>query len=151
MDNRSFSYLPGALVINVPEIDAQHADIFERLASLKVSCIDHNAYMQEEADELFVTLVEHFETEARLAREAGVDFRRHGEKHLAMLHGIRKRLDEMEHPEADVYGLIRYIEYWLERHIREEDKWFAKSLGASGFSGVAQAHAEVWRSQDGAC
>ena len=34
MDSRSFSYLPGALLINVPEIDAQHADLFERLASL---------------------------------------------------------------------------------------------------------------------
>ncbi len=151
MDSRSFSYLPGALLINVPEIDAQHADLFERLASLKISCIEHNAYMQEEADELFVTLVEHCETEERLAREAGVDFRRHGEKHLAMLHGIRKRLDEMEHPEADVYGVIRYIEYWLERHIREEDTLLGKSLGASAFGGVVQAHAGMWLSQDGAC
>lgn len=151
MESRSFSYLPAALRVHVPVIDAQHADLFERLASLKVSCIEHNAYMQEEADALFVTLVEHCETEERLAREAGVDFRRHGEKHVVMLHGIRKRLDEMEHPEADVYGLIRFIEYWLERHIREEDKLLGMSLGVPAFGGAVQAHAGGWRGQDSAC
>ncbi|MDE2440855.1 MAG: hemerythrin family protein [Betaproteobacteria bacterium] len=122
MRNSSFSYLPSALVIDIPEIDAQHAHLFEQLEVFKASCIERNEVPVDEAEALFSTLVEHCRTEERLAREAGLDFRRHGEKHAAMLHSIRNVLDDMERPGVDVFGLIRYVGCWFERHIREEDK-----------------------------
>lgn len=128
MGNSSLSYLPNALVIEIPEIDLQHARLFEQLAVFKASCIEHNAFVPEEAEAIFQTLVDHCATEERLAGEAGLDFRRHGDKHRLMLNSIRKRLDAMEHPDADVYGLIRYVEYWFERHITEEDKHLGKQL-----------------------
>ena len=151
MDNRSFSYLPTALMVDVPEIDQQHADLFEQLAALKLACVEHNAYMPQEAEALFLTLVEHCETEERLAQVAGLDFRRHGEKHRAMLHSIRKRLDEMERPEADVFGLIRYVEYWFERHIKEEDKGLGENLRQSAFLEIGQQFADEFLEQGNPC
>ena len=151
MDSLSFSYLPTALVVDVHEIDLQHANLFEQLAALKSACVDHNAYMPLEAEALFLSLVEHCETEERLARAAGLDFLRHGEKHRAMLHSIRKRLDDMERPEADVFGLIRYVEYWFERHITEEDKGLGESLRQSAFLEVGQQVADEFLEQGNHC
>lgn len=131
MGNSSLSYLPNALVIEVPEIDHQHARLFEQLEVFKASCIEHNAFVSEEAEAIFQILVDHCATEERLAAQAGLDFGRHGDKHRLMLSGIRKRLDAMAHPEADVYGLIRYVEYWFERHITEEDKGLGQQLRQS--------------------
>lgn len=128
MDNSSLAYLPDVLVINVPEVDGQHARLFEQLELFKAACLESNAFMSDQAEALFAYLVAHCETEERLAGEAKLDFRRHGEKHRVMLKGIRKRLDEMEHPEADVFGLIRYVAYWFERHIKEEDIGLGDSL-----------------------
>jgi hemerythrin-like metal-binding protein len=140
MGNSSLSYLPNALVIDVPEIDDQHARLFEQLEAFKASCIDHNAFVPEEAEAIFQTLVDHCATEERLAGEAGLDFGRHGDKHRLMLSGIRKRLDAMEHPDADVYGLIRYVAYWFERHITEEDKHLGNQLHQSA-EAEARKHA----------
>src|SRR5574343_1907309 len=142
MDSLSFSYLPTALVVDVHEIDQQHANLFEQLAALKSACVDHNAYMPLEAEALFLSLVEHCETEERLARAAGLDFRRHGEKHRAMLKGIRKGLNDMKRPEADVFGLIRYVEYWLEHHIEDEDKGLGDCLHQAAFAEVGQQFAD---------
>lgn len=122
MQNSSFSYLPSTLVIDIAEIDDQHARLFEQLEIFKASCIEHNAVSLDEAEALFASLVEHCQTEERLAREAGLDFRRHGEKHTTMLRSIRNVLDDLERPGVDVFGLIRYVGCWFERHIREEDK-----------------------------
>src|SRR5574343_1379420 len=121
MQNSSFSYLPSALVIGVPEIDEQHAHLFEQLEQFKASCIEHNAFMADEAEALFSTLVDHCQTEERIANEAHLDFREHGEKHRLMLRSIRKMLNDMERPGADVFSLIRYVDYWFERHIHDED------------------------------
>ncbi len=151
MGSPSFSYLPTTLVVDVHEIDQQHANLFEQLTALKSACVEHNAYMPQEAEALFLTLVEHCQTEERLAQAAGLDFRRHGEKHRAMLHGIRKRLDDMERPEADVFGLIRYVEYWFERHITEEDKGLGESLRRSAFEKVGQPFADKFLGQDNPC
>lgn len=142
MDNQTLSYLPSNLVIDIPEVDLQHARLFERLAALKLACIENNAYMSEEAEALFGVLVEHCATEERLARAAGLDFRRHGEKHRAMLKGIRKGLNDMKRPEADVFGLIRYVEYWFERHIEDEDKGLGDCLHQAAFAEVGQQFAD---------
>lgn len=116
------SYLPSALVIDVQEIDEQHARLFEQLDAFKAACIERNAFLPDEAEALFATLMAHCQTEERLARQAGLDFGLHGEKHRVMLRGIRKMLNDMNNPGADVFSLIRYVDYWFERHIQEEDR-----------------------------
>lgn len=147
MQNSSISYLPSTLVIDIQEIDDQHAHLFEQLEVFKASCIEHNAYQSDEAEALFSTLVVHCQTEERLAGEAGLDFRRHGEKHRVMLRSIRKMLDDMENPDADVFSLIRYIDYWFERHIQEEDRNLGINLKQVAFAEVGQQFADEFLEQ----
>ena len=147
MRRSSLSYLPSTLVIDIPEIDAQHAHLFEQLDEFKPSCIDHNAYQADEAEALFATLAAHCRTEERLAGEAGLDFRRHGEKHRVMLRGIRKMLDDMEKPGADVFSLIRYVDYWFERHIQEEDRNLGINLKQLAFAEVGEQFADEFLGQ----
>lgn len=147
MRSSSLSYLPSALVIDVPEIDEQHAHLFEQLEEFKASCIEHNAYQADEAEALFATLTTHCQTEERLARQAGLDFRRHGEKHRVMLRGIRKMIDDMENPGADVFSLIRYVDYWFERHIQEEDRNLGVNLKQVAFAEVGEQFADEFLGQ----
>lgn len=116
------SHLPRALIVNVAEIDRQHDGLFSELAALKAMCIEQNALPVARAEALFDLLVTHWATEEQLARDAGLDFRKHHEKHERMLKGIRKMLNEVEGEALDVFSLIRYIDYWFERHIADEDK-----------------------------
>jgi hemerythrin len=122
------SHLPRSLIIDVPEIDRQHDELFSELATLKSMSIEQNSLPLERAEALFDLLVEHCATEERLALDAGLDFRVHREKHARMLKGIRKMLNEVEHEMLDVFTLIRYIDYWFERHISEEDKGLGVAL-----------------------
>jgi hemerythrin-like metal-binding protein len=147
MQNSSISYLPSNLIIDIREIDDQHAHLFEQLETFKASCIEHNAYQPNEAEALFSALLVHCRTEERLAGEAGLDFRRHGEKHRLMLRSIRKMLDDMENPDADVFSLIRYIEYWFERHIQEEDRNLGINLKQVAFAEVGQQFADEFLEQ----
>jgi len=147
MQNSSISYLPSTLVVDFQEIDDQHAHLFEQLETFKASCIEHNAYQADEAEALFSALVVHCRTEERLAGEAGLDFRRHGEKHRVMLRSIRKMLDDMENPGADVFSLIRYVEYWFERHIQEEDRNLGINLKQVVFAEVGQQFADEFLEQ----
>src|SRR6185369_958764 len=101
-------FLPDALLINVPEIDA------------------------EDAAKLLEILRTHCATEEALAREAGLEFSSHAAKHQQMLKGIAKTLDEVGEGHTDAFSLIRYLEYWFERHIREEDIGFGLRLQGSG-------------------
>lgn len=151
MRNSSLSYLPSSLVIDIPEVDDQHARLFEQLEIFKASCIEHNAVPVDEAEALFATLLEHCQTEERLARQAGLDFRRHGEKHVAMLNGIRKALNDMERPEVDVFSLIRYVGCWFERHILEEDKNLGVNLREMRFTDTGQQFADEFLERDRAC
>ena len=57
----------------------------------------------------------------------------------------------MERPEADVFGLIRYVEYWFERHITEEDKGLGESLRQSAFLEVGQQVADEFLEQGNHC
>lgn len=149
------SHLPRTLIINVPEVDRQHDELFRELATLKSMCIEQNALPLERAEALFDSLVEHCATEERLALDAGVDFRVHREKHGRMLKGIRKMLNEVEHEKLDVFTLIRYIDYWFERHISEEDKGLgiALQLASQGYvsdryAGHGAASETMWGGVD---
>lgn len=122
MNAENANFLPVELMIEVPEVDDQHAELFARLAHLKDLCIEQNCLPVKEADELFEALCVHCDTEERLANEAGIDFSMHAFKHQKMLRGIYRTLQEVRDGRMDVFSLIRFIEYWFERHIIEDDK-----------------------------
>jgi len=125
-------FLPNALVINVPVVDEQHAGLFASLARLKDRCVESNCLPTEDAARLLEILSVHFATEEALAREAGLEFSVHAAKHQQMLKGIAKTIEEVHEGHTDAFSLIRYLEYWFERHIREEDIDFGLRLQDSG-------------------
>ena len=123
-------FLPEALMIDVPELDAQHRSLFAGLAELKALCIKENSLPQAYAEHLLLALREHFATEERLADEIGVDFTDHAEKHDRMLAAITKGMADVYDGKRDVFGLLRFVEYWFERHIKEDDMPLGESLVA---------------------
>lgn len=136
MNAENAIYLPIELLIDVPEIDDQHAELFARLEQLKVHCIDMNCMPLDEADALFTALSIHCETEEHFAKKAEIDFSTHAFKHQKMLRGIYRTLQEVRDGRMDVFSLIRFIEYWFERHIIDEDKPLGVLLQASTSHGL---------------
>lgn len=132
MSDQHRQFLPEELLVSVPLMDDQHAHLFAQLEALKSLCIEQNALPQSEAEALYQTLVEHCESEAALAAAAGVNFSTHNQKHQAMLTGIRKMINEVLHERLDVFSLIRYVDYWFERHILDEDKHLGEALRHAG-------------------
>lgn len=126
-------FLPRELLVDVPAIDRQHDDLFTQFEALKAICIEQNALPVAEAEALLDALEVHFATEEKFALDAGVDFDRHGEKHRKMLASVRKMLANVIVGELDAFSLIRYLDYWFERHIREEDKALGRSLQRTNF------------------
>ncbi len=125
MDNLDTAYfLPDALVLGVPEIDSEHAQIFEHLVALKAQHIETNSFPAASADQLVAALRSHFATEERLARTAGLDFAAHADKHQRMLGLVELNLGKVRDGGTDIFSLYRYLGYWFERHIEEEDKAF---------------------------
>lgn len=135
MNAENANFLPVELMIEVDEVDDQHAELFARLAHLKDLCIEKNGLPVKEADELFAALCLHCDTEERLANEAGIDFAMHAFKHQKMLRGIYRTLQEVREERMDVFSLIRFIEYWFERHIIEDDKPLGVQLQSEATQG----------------
>lgn len=128
MEINSTGLLPEALVIDLPEIDAQHEEIFQRIESLKGACFGSEPISFSTFDRLLDYLEHHFNTEKRIAREVGIDFLDHDAVHRENLQSLRKAFDEVRNGARDVHSFLRYAEYWFERHISEEDKPFAASV-----------------------
>ena len=124
-------FLPEALVLKVPEIDCQHQALFAQLEEIKAICVEQNHLPIARAEALLLSLQEHFETEERLAIAAGYDFTEHAMKHEKMLSAIRNGIIKVNAGTKDVFGLLRYVEYWFERHIAEDDKTLGARLLAS--------------------
>ncbi len=122
MDRDSIAFLPESLVLSVEEIDRQHGALFSLLADIKAACLRSNALPPELAAGLIDFLHEHFRTEERLAALAGYNFAVHDRKHLEMVSAIEKGLSEVVTEAQDVFSVLRYVEYWFERHIAEEDR-----------------------------
>ncbi len=120
--------LPDALVINLPEIDAQHEEIFGRIEALKAACLESDDVPIEEFESLEAFFVFHFATEERIAREAGLDFSEHTRIHQKNQRVLKKALEEVRSGARDAYSFMRYVELWFERHIIEYDQPFAASL-----------------------
>jgi len=128
MNAETSFFLPDALIINVPAIDDQHAGLFARLAHLKDLCIESNCLPSVEADTLLECLSVHCATEEYMAAQVGLDFAEHAQKHQKMLKAIARTLHEVKEGRTDVFSLIRFIEYWFERHISEEDRPLGRNL-----------------------
>ncbi len=120
--------LPEALLIDLPEIDPQHEEIFRRIESLKLACIGSGPIPFEDFDSLLAYLKYHFGSEERIANELGIDFLDHAAVHRDNLQALRKAFDEVRGGARDVHSFLRYAEYWFERHIAEEDKPFATKV-----------------------
>ncbi len=115
-------FLPEALVLSVKEIDVQHEALFALLEEIKAICINSNELPLERARELIDFLHEHFRTEEDLAAKAGYDFSEHARKHLKMVTAIEKGLTEVTEGKQDVFSVLRYVDYWFERHIADDDR-----------------------------
>jgi hemerythrin len=120
--------LPEALVIDLPEVDAQHEEIFVRLEALKAACFDANANCLDEFERLLRFFEFHFATEEELAVQAGLDFSVHRTAHCDNLRVLVRAFDEVRSGRRDGYSFLRYVESWFERHIAHDDKPFAASL-----------------------
>lgn len=121
MNDERRHFLPMALRIGVPEIDAQHESLFRRLASLKELCLSGNSLPAAEAEGLLAELRQHFATEEEFAGTVQMDFSRHSMRHQGMLEAVSKALNDAVEGRADIFGVLRYIEYWFERHIAQDD------------------------------
>lgn len=131
MDLVAHNLLPESLVLDVPEVDAQHEEIFFRVEWLKAACLEANGLVDAPADELLAFLKMHFATEERIARDAGLDFSEHACKHATSLAMIGRAVNEVRRGERDIFSLLRYFEIWFERHIVEEDRPFAVGIGST--------------------
>lgn len=120
--------LPEALLIDLPEIDAQHEEIFRRIEALKAASFGSGPLPFDEFDSLLAYLTHHFASEQRVAREVGVDFADHDTVHRENLQALRKAFGEVRDGGRDVHSFLRYAEYWFERHIADEDKPFAAKV-----------------------
>ncbi len=130
MDVRLVAMLPKALLIDLPEIDAQHEEIFRRIERLKAASYGSEPTPREDFDSLFNYLKYHFDTEESVALQAGAPFAEHARVHRDNLNTLRKALREVDKGRRDEHSLLRFIEYWFERHINEEDRPFAARVRA---------------------
>jgi len=128
MSEDTLRFLPVSLHLGIEEIDAQHAELFGHLVRLKRLCLNINRLPANEADALIARLRKHFSTEAHYAAEAGVDFATHATRHQTMLDQVTKALKGASAANTDVFGVLRYVEYWFERHIAHEDQELADKL-----------------------
>lgn len=122
MKDDSRQFLPTALHIGVPEIDAQHASLFRHLAQLKSLLLDDPALPVDHIEALLDELRVHFTTEQHFAESRGIDFSKHAERHREMLAAVSKALADVLDGQTDIFGVLRYVEYWFERHIAQEDR-----------------------------
>lgn len=129
MDDGILLFLPGALHIGVPEIDSQHDAIFGRMVAMKELCLRNNALSLDDVGDLLEALRTHYATEEALAGRLALDFTEHAKGHREMLQMVGKALNDAVEGKADVFGTLRYIEYWFERHIAQEDRVLGQLAG----------------------
>ncbi|WP_291991795.1 hemerythrin family protein [Candidatus Accumulibacter sp. ACC003] len=130
MESSLSGLLPPSMLIDIPEIDVQHEEIFRRIETLKLSSFGSAPTSLDEFDSLINYLEWHFTSEERLALLRGVPFAEHARVHEENLQMLRKALRGVRDGSRDVHSFLRFMEYWFERHINEEDKPFAASLHA---------------------
>ncbi len=128
MDVHLLTLLPDSLLVDLPEIDAQHEEIFHEIESLRAACFESDYRSTEEFESLLELFETHFATEERIADEAGIEFTRHATVHRDTLRLLRRALAEVVSGGQDAHSFLRYAEYWFERHINENDRSFVATL-----------------------
>ncbi|WP_300452302.1 hemerythrin family protein [Accumulibacter sp.] len=134
MDIYLSALLPEALLVDLPEIDAQHEEIFSRIEALKAACFGSSYVPIDEFDSLLELFDQHFATEERIADEARLEFSNHARVHQDTLRLLHRALGEVINGTHDAHSFLRYAEYWFERHISEEDRLFVTTLKSSKYS-----------------
>lgn len=128
MHSHSDSFLPEGLLVDFPLIDVQHDGIFRGLQTLKVLCVDGGNALSKEFDAVVDLFADHFATEERLAAEAGLDFCEHARIHRETLRLLRRASADAVMAATGGHALLRYCEYWFERHINQTDRYFVQDL-----------------------
>lgn len=128
MDISSHGLLPELLVLDIPEVDAQHEAIFYRIENLKFLCVEQSELPEAVVGDLLAYLSEHFATEERIAAALQLDFTEHARMHRETLTTLGGWVRMVLSGQRDVFSFLRYLEIWFERHIREEDLPFAADL-----------------------
>jgi hemerythrin len=88
---------------------------------LKERSIESNKFPASDAEALINALRVHFETEERLADGASFCFSDHAAGHHEMLNRVVAATNSVRDGKMNVFNLIRYLDYWFERHIYQED------------------------------
>lgn len=139
METFSGGLLPVELMVDHHELDGQHDEIFGCIEQFKVTSLEADALTPEALQCLVDLFTHHFATEARLAREAMIDFSRHDDEHARSLRLLHKACEELRAGKLELRGFLRYLEYWFEHHINEYDKPFGLRLAdrSTTFAGRA--------------
>lgn len=116
------AFLSDALMVGWPEIDAQHEQIFAFLETLKSSCFGSGCLPMEGFRRLVKDFEQHFTDEERLSNACGLECPAHEIAHQDTLRAIRGSLQGVLVGAVDAYSFLRYMEFWLERHIVHFDK-----------------------------
>ena len=130
--------LPEALLVDLPEVDAQHEEIFTCIESIKSACFESAYVPINELHALIELFERHFSTEERIAREAGLEFADHTRIHRDTVRLLRKGFADILAGEHETHPFLRYAEYWFERHISEDDRLFVAALHSRSFALPAQ-------------
>lgn len=96
----------------------------QELAALKSYCLETGRLPTDRTNELLAALWAHFATEEHLAEAVGMPFAEHTEKHQNLLDTLTKAFVEVNAGRREVFSLLRYIDYWFERHISDDDRYF---------------------------
>ncbi|MDA0189986.1 MAG: hemerythrin [Proteobacteria bacterium] len=137
MENQLSGLLPEALQVDHPELDPQHEEIFVLIESLKTHCFDEGGLPDAQFERLLDRFEQHFSTEERLAEAAGVEFAQHARVHRTQLRTMRRALDEVLAGVRDVHSFLRFVEFWFERHIQQDDQPFVEALRRSAGRRIA--------------
>lgn len=129
MHGTTAGFLPEALVLHIPELDSQHEALFMQLAALKSCCFETGCLPADRTDEMLAALWAHFATEEQLARTMAMPFAEHAGKHQELLDTLARAFAEVQEGRREVFSLLRYIDYWFERHISDDDRHFGTWLG----------------------
>lgn len=124
--------LPIELLIEHDGIDRQHEEIFGRIEAIKEAALDMEALPGSTITELASCFADHFATEERLAREAGIEMSRHAREHVDALRVLTRARADLEGRRLDTRTFLRYLEYWFEHHINQYDKPLGHRLSQYG-------------------
>ncbi len=108
----------------LPEIDAQHARIGERIAEIEASLAGHRLRAAHGAlHALARYLIHHFDTAERLMERAGYPFgREHAREHATEVERIAGAAAARDALDAAALGaLVADLKRWLDDHVREQD------------------------------